>query len=390
MPTIGMKNFTKVISVFLIFGCTPKQAKPSFISGDTYSSIEIPIGEGFAPNVQRTQLIDTDSGTFLAIMNRVNSSIHLFSLEEKKLKHTIPLFKEGPNRIGIDNGFHLVSKDCLLIATIPPKILVLDFEGTIKKTIPVKDQSNLVNYLSSTNETPFLLSNSAIYGAQPFFQNIYRVKESEIVKSKHIYKVSIKANGEFETDWLPVYRPKDVWKEGKKSTDFTWAQRGDTIIVSPHTDHRLGLISTEKNELISYLEVKSTNVNSFRIIDEYPDGDKGIIETLENGQYDLLLHDPYRDLFYRFYFVAIDLENYKNFTPRELYANRPKMGVMVLDKNLEVLGEHLFDNFQIEPWNYFVGRKGLYVSTNNPNRDDFDENFLRYDIIRFEGLKYDE
>ncbi len=61
---------------------------------------------------------------------------------------------------------------------------------------------------------------------------------------------------------------------------------------------------------------------------------------------------------------------------------------MILDNNLEVLGEHLFDNFQIEPWNYFVGRKGLYVSTNNPNREDFDENFLRYDIIRFGGLKY--
>ena len=63
---------------------------------------------------------------------------------------------------------------------------------------------------------------------------------------------------------------------------------------------------------------------------------------------------------------------------------------MVLNQNLEILGEHLFENFQIEPWNYFVGKKGLYISTNNPNRDDFDENFLRYDIIRFEGLQYED
>ncbi|GMQ30743.1 hypothetical protein [Algoriphagus confluentis] len=63
---------------------------------------------------------------------------------------------------------------------------------------------------------------------------------------------------------------------------------------------------------------------------------------------------------------------------------------MVLNQNLEILGENLFENFQIEPWNYFVGKKGLYVSTNNPNRDDFDENFLRYDIMRFEGLEYED
>jgi hypothetical protein len=63
---------------------------------------------------------------------------------------------------------------------------------------------------------------------------------------------------------------------------------------------------------------------------------------------------------------------------------------MVISSNLDLIGEHLFETHQIQPWNYFVGRKGLYVSTNNPNRDDFDENVLRYDIIRFDGLEYDE
>ena len=66
------------------------------------------------------------------------------------------------------------------------------------------------------------------------------------------------------------------------------------------------------------------------------------------------------------------------------------IGVMVLDKDLKILGEFNFLNHEIENRNYFVGKKGLYVSTNNPNRDDFDENILRYDIIRFEGLKYED
>jgi len=41
--------------------------------------------------------------------------------------------------------------------------------------------------------------------------------------------------------------------------------------------------------------------------------------------------------------------------------------------------------------NNFVGRKALTSSTNNPNRDEFDENVLRYDMrFGLKDLKYDE
>jgi len=385
-----MKLILKILYFTFLVGCNPinKSNIPS-IKGFKHSSFEVKIEQDFAPNIQRTQLLETDSGEYLAIMNKAIPSIVLFNINQNTPKLTIPLFKEGPNRIGVDNGFHIVSKDCLLLATIPPKILVLNFNGEIKKSIPINDPTNMVNYLSSTNETPFLVSESSIYGAQPFFQNIYRVKDSDITETKHIYKISHGIGDQFETEWLNVFRPKDVWKEGKKSMDFTWAQNGDSIIVSPHTDHRLWVISKKTNSILSYTEVKSSNVNSFRVIEGYPVGDQGINETLENDQYDLFLHDHFRKVFYRFFFLGFDPQEFSQITPRTLFANRPKMGVMILDQNLNILGEHLFENFQIEPWNYFVGKEGLYVSTNNPNRDDFDENYLRYDIIRFEGLDYE-
>lgn len=114
-----------------------------------------------------------------------------------------------------------------------------------------------------------------------------------------------------------------------------------------------------------------------------------MIEALANDRYELLLHDPYRDVFYRFFYIGVDWEQF-NMTVRNLFSNRPKVGLMILDKNLEILGEHVFQEHEVETWNYFVGPKGLYVSTNNFNRDDFDENVLRYDILRFSGLKYED
>lgn len=120
-----------------------------------------------------------------------------------------------------------------------------------------------------------------------------------------------------------------------------------------------------------------------------PSGDQGIIEELESDRYEMILFDQFRDVIYRFYFLGIDPEDF-DIHYRSLFSNRPKIGLLILNSDLDIIAEHQFENHQIEPWNYFVGRKGLYVSTNNPNREDFDENYLRYDIIRFEGLEYED
>jgi len=68
-----------------------------------------------------------------------------------------------------------------------------------------------------------------------------------------------------------------------------------------------------------------------------------------------------------------------------LYRDRPFTGVMVFDKDLNVLGEHLFDKFQVHTYsNIFVGEEGLYLSLNNENSPDYDEDHLRYMVVKFD------
>src|SRR5690606_13955980 len=268
------------------------------------------------------------------------------------------------------------------------KIMLFDFDGVKKAEFPIKDPQNEVNYISSTSEIPFLFEGKTVFGAQPFFRNFFDMTASDPGKYSHIYRIDM-ASDSPEAEWLPVSNPEDSWKEGKKVSKFTWADRGDSIVVSPYNDHRLWIISKSQKQSIALKEAKAPGVNRFHVIKDMPSEDQGILEELESDRYELLLYDPYRKLFYRFYFVGIDANDFA-IHYRNLYSNRPKLGVLVLDSNLDILGHHLFGTHEAEPWNYFVGRKGLYVSTNNPNRDDFDENFLRYDVIQFEGLEYEE
>jgi hypothetical protein len=59
---------------------------------------------------------------------------------------------------------------------------------------------------------------------------------------------------------------------------------------------------------------------------------------------------------------------------------------MVLDKELNILGEFLFGENEVHSKsNMFVGEKGLYISLNNENHPDFDEDHFRYRVIRFEA-----
>jgi hypothetical protein len=383
-----MKIKIYLIAVCLLPACSEKNVTPP-VAIKVFNTLEIPIENSFNPDITRTQYIESDSGEFLAIKNRSIPEIIFFNIEQERATYKIPLFSEGPNNIGVDNGFEIVGLDCLLIASIPPKIKILNFKGEVKFSIPIEDIDNDVNFLVANNETPFLFNDDKLFGAQPFLRNFLEITEIEAVKVKHIYQVNMFSEKEI-VQWIPIYRPDNIWSEGRRDENFSWTDRYDSIIVAPYTDHRLWIISKSEKTLIDYKAAKSTSVNNFHEISQKTfGGDKGIIENLKSDRYEIIIYDKYRDVFYRFFFLGVDSNDY-SITPRELLGSRPKAGIMVLNSKLDLIGEHFFETHQIQSWNYFVGKKGLYVSTNNPNRDDFDENFLRYDIIRFEGLKYDE
>jgi hypothetical protein len=383
-----MKRFQYLL-ILVITTCCSMPEENKIIKAITYSSLQIPVNQNFSPDRTRTQYIKSDSGEYLAILNKIGPAVEIYNLDSKKLAKRIKLNQDGPNRIGLDNGFYLMAPDSLYLASIPPKILILNFQGEILKKIPVTPEQNSVNFLTSNNELPFLFDDEFLFGAQPFFQNIFQMKENDLKTTKHLYKINLKDQNN-TTEWLEVFRPSDSWKNGKKDGNFSWTDRYDSILVAPYTDHRIWLISKKNGELINYFSLKSNSFNEFRLVGErVPVGDQGIIEDLEKGRYEIILHDHYRDVFYRFFFPGVNWEE-TGLTPRDLFSNRSKIGIMVIDPTLKIIGEHIFEKNRFQMWNYFVGRKGLYVSTNNPNREDFDENYLRYDIIRFEGLEYED
>lgn len=380
-----MKKYGYWFLLLLVFGCSsPKESPPKPVIS-VADSLLIPLDPSVNPERGSLQYMDTDSGEYLALVNKSVYAVELYHLNTGKHVRRIKLEREGPNGVGTTNGFRILSPDTLLLASLPPELRIMDLKGKLISSIPVQDPQNYVRYLASDNELPFLFDGSILFGAQPFFRDFFDMGAGEIAGHRHVYRVDLSSA---KVEWLPISHPPDLWEDGKKDEKFTWTDRYDSIVVSPVSDPRLWVISKKEGKLLGRKEASSSYVKQYHIIKGRPGfGDQGIIESLASDRYDLILHDPYRDVFYRFFLIGVDHVDYE-IGYRDLYSYRPKIGVMVLDAGLEFLGEYVFENHYAESWNYFVGQKGLYISTNNPNRDDYNENILRYDIIRFSGLEY--
>src|SRR5690606_14432114 len=98
------------------------------------------------------------------------------------------------------------------------------------------------------------------------------------------------------------------------------------------------------------------------------------------SRYESMIHDPYRNVFYRFAFPTVAVES-----DEELRALRSSPGafvVMVLDEDLNILTEKRFEAGTYLPSNFFVGEKGLYLSLNHPDGPENKEDRLTFELIR--------
>lgn len=100
------------------------------------------------------------------------------------------------------------------------------------------------------------------------------------------------------------------------------------------------------------------------------------------SRYESLIHDPYRNVYYRFAFPTVPIESDEQL---KALRTRPEgFIVMVLDEDFRVLTERKFEAGHYLPSNFFVGEKGLYLSLNHPDNPEMEEDQLAFELIRLE------
>jgi hypothetical protein len=342
--------------------------------------------EGFMfGNPSIVQLIESDSGTYLFLYNHLVNKFQFLDFTEGNVIREVSLEIDGPNGVQGLSGGTLTGNDSIWITFSTPAIGLINFKGELLLKRKIQNDITPITFLTSDLQRPLFQEKHEIYGTQPYFMNHHGMHPSDIDKHQLLYSYDFEKD---EINWYNVSYPNDYWRNGKKMSDFSWTKRENKLYIAPIYDHEIQVFNLETEKIIEKTQVKSPHINRFNYVNELPSGiNQGMINRLTYDKYANLIFDPYRDIFYRFFHPGFDLAEEKPAEElRMLNWSRPAMGVLILDKELNVLGEHLFDKNEVYTFsNYFVGKEGLYLSVNNHFRKDFNEDAFRYVLYKYDS-----
>jgi len=344
------------------------------------SLFEIKLLETMPVNPRYTQLIASDSGEYLLLLNDYKDKFQFLEFPSGKIAHEIPIQREGANGIsGFDAGT-ITKRDSLWVTNRPPSLVLTNFKGEVLKRVNIVDDQIPLTSLRSNFDRRFHQFGSKIFGAQPLFMDHFGMNKEGIQKQRLVFSLDINTG---DLKWYDVFYREDYWDKGKKPSGFSWTEKDGKLYIAPWHDHEIQVFDMASGTIIQRKEVKSFHVNKFNLVNEFPPLEKALSDLFSSDRYENFLYDKYRDVFYRIFLPSFDPEKLEEeYNQRDLEFSRPYSGVMVLDSELNIIGEHIFDKFQIYSLNnHFVGEKGLYLSVNNPFNPEYDEEMFRYLIF---------
>ena len=377
-----MKNYLLITLLLIIsVSCTNEDSKKSTIDIEIVkNALVVPI-DNKTSNISRgLQAYSDHKNEFLFNINWGQNSLQLYDIATGDLIKRIFFQSEGDRAVGRIFGFHVHNLDSIfLFNQQSSEIVIIDTANTIKSRIeynPPKGYSNAFVHNAYFISHPFLKGNKLI--VKTHLQGNYQKMTDEELEQKPIsYSICLE-NGEVEL--LPQKYPEDYLNKGLKFYEYSMAGNAGKIVFSLFGDHRLFYSSTNDGDELQVKEVKSKYV-----ADELPlfpiNGARE--ETYKylfaSDHYESLLYDQYRNIYYRFAFPQQETENMEELN--QLREAPKSFSVMILDENLDVIDEVLFDESKHIPNNVFIGRKGLYISTSHPNNPDNKEDKAVFDLV---------
>ena len=99
--------------------------------------------------------------------------------------------------------------------------------------------------------------------------------------------------------------------------------------------------------------------------------------TCEMASYKNILYDKYRKVYYRFACPETALEDNLNYM-QILHNGKKEFSIIILDEDLNIIGETKFPPFTYVPHICFIREDGLYISASHFMREDYSDDVLRF------------
>ena len=309
-------------------------------------------------------------------------NIVIFDIENRQIAKQIPLHKTGPNGLPAVFGSR----------PSPGAQYILVAQNNISRISSINDKGEVIrNYNFQTPESQFTSLHLGSYYNTPGF-----VKDSCLFLKIGIPKPDMKredwpkthmfASLDLRTGkvkWVPIFYPP-IFKEEYENIDGGYGFSYDYN----YKENRLicgffgydSLMVTDDLKHIRWYNAKSRYLKSMKPkLGNAMAGINSIIEFCETPKYWHIMYDKYRNVYYRFAEMPYKL------APNESPYDEPKgkeFSVIVLNADFEIIGETRFPGKKYFYKMSFVGKEGLYISENNLENPQFDENKLVFTCFK--------
>ena len=320
---------------------------------------------------------------YLTFSNPLSRVILIYNQHSSELVKKIRFDKEGPNGVG-SHIFGYYIKDfnhIYLPSANKPLIYLTDTTGILKNQIDFSQTEDglMANKAHYTNldYTQLVFMGNSLFIPQALNN---RLGEKMVEKSPIGILVDTVSG---KTTSFPMNHPYVIpYNQRLEAIGGTMVASqiydGENLIVSFNKDERLYKIDTQ-GQVETFL-AKSRYIPRLRFPKAPDDFSQLLKKTCEDAEYRNIFYDKYRKVYYRFVSLETELEANENYH-KILHSGKADFSIMILDENFKVLGETRFPTFTYVPHICFINKDGLYLSTSHFKREDYSDDWLRFQRI---------
>jgi len=380
-----MSNLTSLLIILtLLSSCSTDNSRNQSTSISIKKNfLEVGVDNKTSNFSRGLQAYSNQEDEFLFNINWNQNSLQIYDLKTGNFKNEVFFQTEGNDAVGRIFGYYVHNMDSIFLFTQQTsEIILIDSASTIKSRIDYEVPgifSNAFVHNAYFISTPILKNNELL--VKTHLQGNYRSMTDEELEKKSItYSVNIESG---KVELLDQKYPEDYLNEGLKFFEYSMAGNTEKVVFSFFGDHRLFYTSAANENELKSKEVKSTYLKDKLPLFPVNGAREATYEYLfASDHYESLLYDKYRNIYYRFAFPAQEFENMKELGR---FRDAPNsFSIMILDQNLDVIEELLFDESRLVPNNVFIGTEGLYISTSHPENPEVKEDKMVFDLLKVE------
>ena len=379
-----MKKFLYLSVLSILLACSSEQKTEQAYSlqpTDQYLAYEI--DEETRVPLYHMYTFEVNDTEYLTFPNRETRTLLIYELLSGKFVKKFSFDAEGPNGIGpMLNNYWMKDFNNIYIPGITHSVIYqTDTTGIIKGKIDFSETEDglltIPSYYTNLDHKQLHFIDGALYIPQGINRRLGTDRWIEESPTAVIMDTLTRKLKKF-----PMLHPQGKISSedyGQYMYDLSYSMTydGENFIYSFSCEDELYKVNPSTAS-IEKIPAASQYLSPITAQKKRPDDfQQAVKASCEMPSYRNILYDKYRKVYYRFAFPETELEENLNYM-QILHNGKKEFSIIILDEDLNIVGETKFPPFTYVPHICFIREDGLYISASHFMREDYSDDWLRF------------